>query len=578
MDTKKTITPLERFWKLMALEKRELLNIYFFSILSGLVYLSIPLGIQSIINQLFGGLVSTSIVVLISIVVLGVFLNGWLFIHLMKINERIQRRIFTRFSLQFAYKIPRLDLMAIDDYYLPELVNRFFDTASLQKGLSKVLLEIPSASVQIIFGLTLLSLYHPAFIGFGFLLVVLMYFILSLTYPQGIRTSLEESNYKYEVGYWLEEVARTIKTLKFMGMNDFPARKADTFVSGYLDARTEHFKVLKIQFWAFVMFKVIITAALLILGTVLVINQQINIGQFIASEIVILMLLNSVEKVIGSLDVVYDMLTSLEKVSKILDQPVEREGGLDILEISDAKGININVENLSYRFNEHDKYILQDLNFEIKSGEKVCIFGSQGSGKTTLLKLFTGGYPNYDGNLLFNGYPLGDYDLQKLRQEMGIYPSTTDLFSSTLYENLTLGDNTITVQFILSVAQQVGLLSYIQSLNKGLDSHIDTIGKNLPRSIVNKILLTRALLTKPRLLLLEDCWSVLERIEQENMVKYLTSPSNEFTLITITNDENFARNCDKVILLENGKIAKCGNFDTISKTDEYRRMFKVFSL
>jgi len=578
MDTEKIYTPLERFWKLMALEKRELLNIYFFSILSGLIYLTIPLGIQSIINQLFGGLVSTSLVVLISIVVLGVLLNGWLSILQMKINERIQRRIFTRFSLQFAYKIPRLDLMAIDDYYLPELVNRFFDTASLQKGLGKVLLEFPSASVQIIFGLALLSLYHPAFLAFGFLLIVLMYLILRYTYPQGISTSLEESNYKYEVGYWLEEVARTIKTLKFMGMNDFPARRADTFVSGYLDARTEHFKVLKIQYWAFVMFKVIITAALLILGSVLVINQKINIGQFIASEIVILMLLNSVEKVIGSLDVVYDMLTSLEKVSKILDQPIEREGGLDISDISTAKGITINAENLSYRFNANERFVLQDLNFEIKSGEKVCIFGSQGSGKTTLLKLFTGGYLNYEGTLLFNGYPLGDYDLQKLRQEIGIYPSTTDLFSSTLYENLTLGDNTISVQFILSVAQQTGLLAYIQSLNKGLETRIDTIGKKLPRSIINKILLTRALLTKPRLLLLEDCWSVLERIEQESMVNNLTSASSEFTLIAVTNDENFARKCDKLILLENGRIAKCGTFDTISKTDEYQRMFKVFSL
>lgn len=570
--------PLERFWKLIALERTEILNIYFFAILSGLIYLSIPLGIQSIINQLFGALVSTSLVILIFIVVLGVVLNGWLSILQMKVNERIQRRVFTRFSLQFAYKIPRLDLMAVDDYYLPELVNRFFDTASLQKGLTKVLLEFPSASIQILFGLILLSLYHAAFFAFGVVLLVLMYIILRLTYPKGITTSLEESNYKYEVGYWLEEVARTIKTLKFMGMSDFPARKADVLVSGYLDARAEHFKVLKIQYWAFVMFKVVITAALLILGTVLVINQQINIGQFIASEIVILMLLNSVEKIIGSLDVVYDMLTSLEKVSKILDKPVERENGMDILEISNAKGIQINAENLSYRFKDDDQYVLKNLSFEIKAGEKVCIFGSQSSGKTTLLKLFTGGYLNYEGNLLFNGYPLGNYNLQKLRQEIGILPATTDLFSGTLYENLTLGDNSISTAFILEVAEQTGLLPYLQSLNKGLDTMVDSIGKRLPRNTINKLLLTRALLTKPRLLLLEDCWSSLERIEQEKMVKNLTDAKLECTLIAVTNDESFARNCNKVILLEKGKIIEYGNFETVSQTAEYQKMFKRLSL
>ena len=570
--------PLERFWRLIALEKKELVSIYFYSILNGLVYLSIPLGIQSIVNQLFGGLVSTSLVVLIIIVVFGVLLNGWLTILQMNSNERIQRRIFTRFSLQFAYKIPRLDLMSVDDYHLPELVNRFFDTASVQKGLTKVLIEFPSASIQILFGIILLSLYNVTFFAFGILLIGLMYIIIRTTYAKGITTSLEESNYKYEVGHWLEEVARVIKTLKFMGRNDFGAHKADYIVSEYLDARAEHFKVLKIQYWAFVWFKVIITAALLILGAVLVINQQINIGQFIASEIVIIMLLSSVEKVISSLDVVYDMLTSLEKVSNILDKPLEKQDGLDILEISQAKGVSVKAENLSYRFTDNDNYVLKKLDFEIKEGEKVCIFGSQSSGKTTLLKLLTGGYLNYEGNLLFNNYPLGNFNLEKLRQEIGIYLATPDIFSGSLYDNLALGDSTITPQFIMQISEKTGLLPFIQSLKNGLDSRIYTIGKKLPRSIIIKILFTRALLTKPRLLLIEDCWSGLERLEQENMIKCLTGSENSFTLIAVTNDENFARICDKIILLEDGKLMVFGNFESVSRTEVYKKMFKKLSL
>ena len=569
--------PLDRFWKLIALERKEMLTIYFFSIINGFIYLSIPLGIQSIINQLFGGLVSTSLVVLIAIVVFGVVLNGWITILQMKSNERIQRRIFTRFSLQFAYKIPRLELKTVDDYYLPELVNRFFDTASVQKGLTKVLIEFPSASIQILFGVILLSLYNVSFFAFGILLIVLMYIIVRTTYPKGIVTSLAESNYKYEVGHWLEEVARIIKTLKFMGINDFAARKADIIVSEYLDARAEHFKVLKIQYWAFIIFKVIITGVLLILGAVLVINQKINIGQFIASEIVIIMLLNSVEKIINSLDVVYDMLTSLEKVSKILDKPEEKQDGLNFLETNQANGMRIKAENLSYRFSDNDNYVLQNLNFEIMEGEKVCIFGSQGSGKTTLLKLFSGGYLNFDGNLLINGYPLGNYNLQNLRQGIGVYLGSPDLFSGSLYDNLTLGDSSITAQVILHVSKQTGLLPFVQSLKSGLDTKLNTIGKNLPQSIITKILITRSLLTKPRLLLMEDCWSSLDRIEQENMIKCLTDSENSFTLITVTNDENFARICDKIILLEGGKIAALGNFETVSKTSVYKKMFATHS-
>lgn len=572
------MSPVKRFLELVSLERKEILSIYFYAIVSGAIYLSLPLGIQSIINLLFGGLISTSVVVLIFVVVFGVALNGWLQIMQMRVNERIQRRIFTRYSLEFAHKIPRLDLMAVDDYYLPELVNRFFDTASLQKGLSKVLLDFPAASIQIIFGLILLSLYSPIFILFGILLIAMVILILRLTYPRGMSTSLEESNYKYEVGYWLEEVARTIKTIKFMGMINFPAKKTDQLVSGYLDARAEHFKILQIQYWAFVVFKIIITTTLLVVGCFLVINQQINIGQFIASEIVIITLLNSVEKIISSLDVVYDMLTSLEKVSKILDKPEERQDGIHLNETGNETGIHIKAENLSYRYPNQDKYVLKELSFEINPGDKVCIFGTEGSGKSTLLKLFTGAYPGFEGNLLFNNIPLGNFDLNILRNEIGVYLASADLFSGNLADNLTLGDEKISTKLILETAQQTGLLPFIQSLKDGLATQIDSIGKKLPRNTVNKILLTRALLTEPKLLLLEDCWSGLEKHEQEKMISYLTSKQRTFSLITVTNDAVFASYCNKVILLDKGEIISYGTFAEVSAMACYQNMFKQLSL
>ncbi len=559
------------------MERKEIGAIYFYAILSGIISLSLPLGIQSIINLLFGGVISTSLLVLIAMVVLGVLLNGWLQILQMRVNENIQRRIFTRYSLQFAYKIPRLDLMAVDDYYLPELVNRFFDTASLQKGLSKVLLDFPAATVQIVFGIALLSFYNGAFLFFGIGLILLIVLILRFTYPLGIKTSLEESNYKYEVGYWLEEVARTVKTIKFMGLNRFSVQKTDTLVSGYLDARKSHFRVLLIQYWSFVIFKVIITAALLSVGAILVFEQKLNLGQFIAAEIVILVLINSIEKLIGSLDVVYDMLTSLEKVSKIIDKPEERIDGID--GAIDGQGLRITLADLSYRFNTaDDNWVLRNLHLEIKPGEKVCIFGTEGSGKSTLLKLLTGGYSGYNGQLLINGYPLGDYNLGSLRRHLGVYLATADLFSGTLLENLTLGQPNISIEEILSVSERVGLLPFIKSLHKGLETPIDSLGKKLPRNTVHKILIVRALLKKPGLLLLEDCWSGLELEEQQVLVNYLTQSNPACTLVAVTNDEGFARNCDKIVLLDGGCIVKQGTFAEVKNSMEYKRMFRRLSL
>lgn len=566
------LSPIQRFIKLVALERKEIGAIYFYSLLSGLISLSLPLGIQSIINLLFSGTISTSLVVLIIMVMVGVLCNGWLQITQMRVNEDIQRRIFTRFSLQFANKIPKLDLLSVDDYYLPELVNRFFDTAALQKGMTKVLLDFPTATVQILFGIILLSFYNSTFLIFGVGLIALIVLILRVTYPLGIKTSLEESNYKYEVGNWLEEVARTIKTIKFMGADALSVSKADELVGGYLDAREKHFKVLQVQYWSFVFFKVVITGALLIVGAILVLQQQLNLGQFISAEIVIIMLINNIEKLIGSLDVVYDMLTSLEKVSKVLDKPSERENG--ILPTGNG-GVAIRIDKLSYRFNSDD-YIFKNLNIEIVPGEKVCIFGAEGSGKSTLLRLLAGAYENYHGQILIDGYPYRDYNLLALRQKIGIYLASPDLFSGTLLQNLTLGQE-IPIEEVIRVSEQVGLLHFIQSLPQGLDTAIDTVGKRLPRNTMNKIMITRALINKPRLLLMEDCWSGFEINEQVKLSNFLTSAENSYTMVAVTNNDLFARSCNRIILLDNGEVVEQGSFEQVEKSAAYKKLFRQFS-
>lgn len=566
------LSPIQRFIKLVALERREISAIYFYSILSGLISLSLPLGIQSIINLLFSGTISTSLVVLIIMVMVGVLCNGWLQITQMRVNEDIQRRIFTRFSLQFANKIPKLDLLSVDDYYLPELVNRFFDTAALQKGMTKVLLDFPTATVQIIFGIMLLSFYNSAFLIFGVALIALIALILRITYPLGIKTSVEESDYKYEVGNWLEDVARTIKTIKFMGADTLSVNKADELVGGYLDAREKHFKVLQVQYWSFVFFKVIITGALLIVGTLLVLQQQLNLGQFISAEIVIIMLINNIEKLIGSLDVVYDMLTSLEKVSKVLDKPSERENG--ILPQGNG-GVAIKADKLSYRFNSDD-YIFKNLNIEIAAGEKVCIFGTEGSGKSTLLRLLTGAYEDYKGQILIDGYPFRDYNLLAFRKKVGVYLATPDLFAGTLLDNITLGQQ-IPIDEVLRISEQVGLLPFIQSLPQGLDTAIDSVGKRLPRNTMNKIMITRSLINKPRLLLMEDCWSGLEINEQVKLSNFLTSAENSYTMVAVTNNDLFARSCNRIILLDNGEVVEQGTFEQVEKSQAYRKLFRQFS-
>ena len=280
--------------RLLSLEKKDITDIYTYSIFAGLVSLSLPLGIQAIIGFVLAGSISNSIVVLVGLVLFGTFLSGLLQVRQLQLIEKIEQKYFVRYALEYGSRIPKLDLGVLDKYYLPELINRFFDISVLQKSLQKILVDIPAAIIQIVLGTILLSFYHPLFIAFGLVLLSVLVVIIRFTSSKGFDTSLETSDYKYKVAAWFEEMARSIKTFKYAQKTSIHIEKTDELVTSYLHARTSHFKVLKFQYWSLIAFKLIVTAAMLILGVVLLIDQEINIGQFIASDIVIIAIIGAV--------------------------------------------------------------------------------------------------------------------------------------------------------------------------------------------------------------------------------------------------------------------------------------------
>ena len=548
---------LYKLFRLLRLDGKEITALYLLSILSGLIQLSLPLGIQAIINF---AIVATgrkqlpaSMWVLILLVVLGVLFTGMLKINQMKIVEKIQQKIFTRFSFEFSYRIPKLNVKSIDQYHLPELVNRFFDIPTLQKSLAKLLLDIPTAVIQLCFGLILLAFYNSVFIVFGIILLVVLYLILYFSSPKGFEASLEESNYKYDLGGWVQEIARGIKTFKFFNSFNLHLEKTNHLLEGYLHARNRHFQILKLQYWSLVVFKILITAAMLIVGGVLLIRQQINIGQFIAAEIIILTIMNAVEKLIVSLETVYDLLTSVEKINKITEKPIDEEGSYEFVK---KQGIEIEAKNLSFGFEKND--ILQNISFNIKPGQKVAITGDGDSGKTVLLRLLTGVFQDFEGDLSFDQIPINNYNLNTLRNHIGIYMQKQDIFSASLWENITLGNTNINEQDVLDTFKIVGLESFYKSLNKGFDTHLEPTGKQLSSSNVQKLLIARSLLNQPALLLLDEPMKLIAADDKQYLQNYLFG-LKDVTIIFTTNDPSLISKSEMVIHLEKGSIKSIQN-------------------
>jgi len=543
---------LYKLFRLLRLDGKEITALYLLSILSGLIQLSLPLGIQAIINF---AIVATgrnqlpaSMWVLIFLVVLGVLFTGMLKINQMKIVEKIQQKIFTRFSFEFSQRIPKLNVKSIDQYHLPELVNRFFDIPTLQKSMAKLLLDIPTAVIQLCFGLILLAFYNSVFIVFGIILLVILYLILYISSPKGFEASLEESNYKYEIAGWIQEIARGIKTFKFFNTYNLHLEKTNTFLEGYLNSRNRHFQILKLQYWSLVVFKILITAAMLIVGGILLIRQDINLGQFIAAEIIILTIMSAVEKLIISLETVYDLLTSVEKITKITDKPLDEDGSYEFVK---KLGIEIEAKNLNFGF--HNTFILKDISFHIQPGQKVAITGDGDSGKTILLRMLTGVFQDFEGDLSFNQIPINNYNLNTLRNHIGIYMQKQDIFSATLWENITLGNPEVNEQDVIDTFKLVGLEQFFRGLNKGFDTHLEPTGKQLSASTVQKLLIARSLLNQPSLLLLDEPMKLIADDIKQSLQNYLFG-LKDVTIVFTTNDPALIAKCDLVILLEKGQI------------------------
>jgi ABC-type bacteriocin/lantibiotic exporter with double-glycine peptidase domain len=277
----------------------------------------------------------------------------------LRISENLQQKIFIRSAFEFAYRIPKLKFNEIHNSQTSELANRFFDTISIQKGTSKLLIDFSSAFLQIFFGIILLSLYHSFFILFGIFLAILLYLIFKFSYQSGLDTSLKESKSKYKVANWLLELAKNNFSFKNPNHLEFALEKNNTLVNNYLGYREKHFSIIKRQFSQLLVFKALITSSLLLIGGFLVINQQMNIGQFVAAEIIILLVINSVEKIILGLETFYDVLTSVEKIGQITDLELENNNSAELQNNSCILNLSISMEHVDFTFDyEKDFWII----------------------------------------------------------------------------------------------------------------------------------------------------------------------------------------------------------------------------
>ena len=368
-------------------------------------------------------------------------------------------------------------------------------------------------------------------------------------------------------------MGRSIVTFKIANEPNVSLFKADKIIGNYLDAREKHFGVLIGQYGMVISFKVLIITGLLVLGTYLVIEQEINLGQFVAAEIIIFIIISAVEKLIYTLKSVYEVLVGIEKISQVLSLPIESTSGIDFKNADTGNGISIKTQNLNYYTHDNNRKALSNLNLNINAGERVCFIGKSGSGKSTLVHLLSGIYCDYTGSISFNNVPAQNYEVSSLRSKIGCCFYPEDIFAGTITDNIILGNDEL-FKKMTQCLEDLGLLEFIKSLPEGFDTVMYPENRRYPKSIIKKIILARNVIKQPRLLILDDLLTEIQQDERQKFINYLVDRYKNWTLILISNDIKIASVCDRIIELRDGEVITDMKTEDALKVDSVKEILR----
>jgi ABC-type bacteriocin/lantibiotic exporter with double-glycine peptidase domain len=567
-------TNLKMFFELTKIVSSEKKNIYIllvFSVFTSLLYLLVPISAQVIINTASTNVLVQPLILFTIGICIGLLFLGFLRTFQIFIAEIIQRKIFVEIALAMSRKISRIKQVNFDNRYPPEIINRFFDVTVIQKAFAEIIIDVPPALIQIIVGLVLMAIYSPILLFFDTALVISI-FILFLLGHNGIQTSINESSSKYNVAYWLEEIARCQVAFKLNNHPSLLVRETDERLMDYLDNRKKHFQVVLRQLIMAFAIEGIGTAGVLAIGGWLVMIGSLNLGQLVAAEIVVILILSALDKIVGKLETWYDLATAVNKVNSILNMEIDHDReGEDFKR--EEKGARIVCEHLSFTYDDKRK-IFDELDLVIEPGVRACLVGVSGAGKTTLAYLISGLIEDFDGNIFVNSKEILAISDRELRSNISLVSNQNEIFADTIENNIKLGRDYDDEHFE-DVLNLLNLRDDFQRFENGMKTILISEGRNISLGQKQRILIARGLMSKPQILILDEAFSGMDERTKLNIVDNLYDKSHPWTIINITHDAELVSRSDMIYLLKDRKIVEHDTFKSlVSKKDsEFVKLF-----
>lgn len=547
-------SPHQRLLQMIFEDRVDLILIVIYTFFSGLFALALPLATQIVVNTIAAGVfmqpltvIATTVCACLTFVALLRLLTLWLV-------ERIRQRTFARVALRLAYRVPRVKHALLSNEHLPELVNRFFDTITVQSAWFNLLLDAPAAALQVMVGMTLLAFYSPWLLLFDGIVLLFFFLQVFLFGFGGFRTRSAETTQRFRIAEWLEELARCEAGIKTNGIPAYLLKHADKLLVDYVKLRRLHFNVLFRQQAGLFFFQALASSGVLGIGGYLVISRQLTMGQLVSSLLIVNMILPGVERVTRNLQNVYELLSALGKIGYVEDLPLERKGGEGLPRQSG--GAAVDIRGLRFAYSERQP-VLQGMDLSLSAGERISLFGHNGSGKTTLAKILCGLVEPSEGLVQINGIDIRDLELASLRQSVALMSDANEIFPGTILENVGLGRPEISHADIMWALELVHF-DELSHLDAGLHTELGTAGKNLSRGMIQKLLLARALVKRPQLLIFDEAFTAIEERSKIQILDRLYANEHKWTIIDISHDADSIMRSDRIILLAEGRIVESG--------------------
>lgn len=544
-------TPRQRLLHLLRLERDDAWVAVIYAMGVGLLSIATPLGVQFLVNTVAFGALLQPLVVLTLLVTAGLVFAGTLRGLQAYVVERLQQRVFARIALDFAHRLPRVKASALDGKHGPELLNRFFDVVTLQKGAATLLVDGISVVLMTLVGMALLAVYHPLLLAFDAFLIAAILVIVFVLGRGATPTAIKESKAKYALAAWLQETMRHRHAFQMQRGDVFARARAEALTADYVSARRKHFRIVFRQFAGALVLQAIASAVLLGVGGWLVIERQLTLGQLVAAELIVTAVVAGFSKLGKYFESYYDLLAGIDKLGHIVDLECEHHEGLDLA--ASSSGLELRAHGLAV--SAAGREVLADIDLEIRAGSAVALLGPSGAGKSALLDILAGLRMPARGRLDVDGVDSRELAPGSLRSVVAML-RYVDLFEGTVAENIQLGRADVTRHEVRRALERVGAWEEIAAMPDGIDTKVGTSGAGLHNGLAWKLVLARALAGAPRLLVVDGAFDGLDHASRGALLAALGARGAGCTLVVASARPGVLDRADQTLVVEGGRVAR----------------------